>query len=98
MAFNFKKSYRKNSKLIITVASGILLILAFAAGELKYTDLSSALWVLAAIVGGYEIAKSAIVQLKYKVLGIQALVTIAAIGAILIGEYWEAAVVVFLFT
>ncbi|BAI61129.1 putative heavy metal translocating P-type ATPase [Methanocella paludicola SANAE] len=98
MAFNLKKFYRKNSKLIITVASGILLILAFIAGELKYTDVSNALWILAAIVGGYEIAKSAITQLRYKVLGIQALVTIAAIGAILIGEYWEAAVVVFLFT
>ncbi len=36
--------------------------------------------------------------MRYKVLGIQALVTVAAIGAILIGEYWEAAVVVFLFT
>jgi Cd2+/Zn2+-exporting ATPase len=98
MAFDLKKFYRRNSKLIITVASGLLLVLAYATGELKYTDVSSALWILAAIVGGYEIAKSAITQLQYKVLGIQALVTIAAIGAILIGEYWEAAVVIFLFT
>jgi len=98
MAFDLKMFYRKNSKLIITVASGLLLVLAFTTGELKYTDISNALWILAAIVGGYEIAKSAITQLRYKVLGIQALVTIAAIGAILIGEYWEAAVVVFLFT
>ncbi len=98
MAFDLKKSYRKNSKLIITVASGLLLVLAFVTGELKYTGVSNALWILAAVVGGYEIAKSAITQLRYKVLGIQALVTIAAIGAILIGEYWEAAVVVFLFT
>ena len=92
-----KKFYRRNTKLIITVAAAILIIAAYVSGELGHTQLSSVLWVLAAIVGGFEIAKSAIVQLRYKVLGIQALVTIAAVGAILIGEYWEAAVVVFLF-
>ncbi|HEY3272756.1 MAG TPA: cation-translocating P-type ATPase [Methanocella sp.] len=92
-----KKYYRKNGKLIITVASALLIVAAFAAGELKYTQASGILWIAAAVVGGFEIARSAVAQLKYKVLGIQALVTIAAIGAILIGEYWEAAVVVFLF-
>lgn len=97
MPFDVKRFYRRNSKLIITVVSGALLVLAYAAGELKYADVSSAVWVLAAVVGGFEIAKSAVTQLRYKVLGIQVLVTVAAIGAILIGEYWEAAVVVFLF-
>ncbi|WP_174590295.1 heavy metal translocating P-type ATPase [Methanocella conradii] len=98
MAFDFKKLYRRNLKLIITVASGALIVLAYASGELRHVNLSSALWVLAAIVGGFDIARSAVAQLRYKVLGIQALVSIAAAGAILIGEYWEAAVVVFLFT
>lgn len=95
---DLRKFYRKNGKLIVTVISGALLVLAFSAGKLQYVQLSSALWILAAIIGGFGIAKSAIIQLRYKVLGIQALVTIASIGAILIGEYWEAAVVVFLFT
>ncbi len=92
-----KKLYRRNAKLIVTVAAALFIIAAYASGELGHTQLSSILWVLAAVIGGFEIAKSAVVQLRYKVLGIQALVTIAAIGAILIGEYWEAAVVVFLF-
>jgi Zn2+/Cd2+-exporting ATPase len=92
-----KKLYRRNAKLIITVAAALLILAAYASGELKQTQLSSYLWIVASLVGGFEIAKSAVTQLRYKVLGIQALVTIAAIGALLIGEYWEAAVVVFLF-
>ncbi|HOB21402.1 MAG TPA: cation-translocating P-type ATPase, partial [Bacillota bacterium] len=37
-------------------------------------------------------------QLRWKVVGIPALVSIAAIGASLIGEFWEAAVVTFLYS
>ena len=92
-----RKYYRRNAKLIITVAAALLIVAAYAAGELGHIQLSGILWILAALVGGFEIAKSAVTQLRYKVLGIQALVTIAAVGALLIGEYWEAAVVVFLF-
>lgn len=51
----------------------------------------------AAIVAGWPIAKNAISALRYKILGIDALVTLAATGAIFIGEYWEAAAVTFLF-
>lgn len=53
-----------------------------------------AIWVIT----GYRIALSAFHALRFKVLGINALVTTAAIGAIIIGEYWEAAVVTFLFS
>lgn len=98
MAISPLRFYRSNARLVVTAASGLLLALAFIAGELGQAGASSALWILAALVGGYHVAKSAITQLRYKVLGIQALVAIAATGAILIGEYWEAAVVVFLFT
>lgn len=52
---------------------------------------------IAAFIAGYPIAKSAFSALKYKVVGIDALVTIAVIGALFLQEYWEAAAVTFLF-
>ena len=45
--------------------------------------------------GRPQIARQAFFALRFRVLVIEALVTTAAIGAILIGEYWEAAVVTF---
>lgn len=57
MAFDFKKLYRRNPKL--TVASGALIVLAYLSGELRHVNLSSALWILACIVGGFDIARSA---------------------------------------
>ncbi|MDX9916986.1 MAG: cation-translocating P-type ATPase [Gudongella sp.] len=48
-------------------------------------------------VAGIPIFRNAFEALKYKLLGIDALVTIAVIGALIIGEYWEAAAVTFLF-
>jgi Cd2+/Zn2+-exporting ATPase len=53
--------------------------------------------VAAAIVAGYRIAQTAWIALRAKVVSIQLLVTIAAIGGIFIGEQWEAAAVTFLF-
>lgn len=87
----------KNKKNILTI-SGALIALSFL---LKYIDANSyvkdALMVTAAVVAGYQTARNAVVSLKYRVLGIEALVTVAVVGAIFIGEYWEAAAVTFLF-
>ncbi|GAA1111945.1 MULTISPECIES: heavy metal translocating P-type ATPase [Nesterenkonia] len=51
----------------------------------------------AAVVAGYGIVLKAVRALMIKVIGIDLLVAIAAIGAILIGNFWEAAAVTFLF-
>jgi len=78
--------------------SGILIVISFI---LKHTIaealVTNLFMISAAIVAGWPIAKNAISALRYKILGIDALVTIAATGAIFIGEYWEAAAVTFLF-
>lgn len=63
----------------------------------RYSGISDALMIVAAFVAGYPIALGAIRALRYKLLGIDALVTIAVTGALLISEYWEAAAVTFLF-
>ena len=51
----------------------------------------------AAVVAGYRIALRAWNALTARTIGIELLVTLAAVGAIVIGEIWEAAAVTFLF-
>ncbi len=78
--------------------SGVLAITSFI---LKNTIgqqlITSIVMIATAIVAGTPILKNAISALRYKILGIDALVSIAVIGAMFIGEYWEAAAVTFLF-
>jgi len=54
--------------------------------------------ILATALTIFPIAKTAISGLRYKVIGIDTLVSIAVIGALLIGETWEAAAVSYLYT
>jgi Cd2+/Zn2+-exporting ATPase len=80
------------------VVSGAIILVALLLRQLKfYNNISDILLIAAAIIAGYSIAANAIGALRYKVLGIDALVTLAVTGAILIGEYWEASAVTFLF-
>lgn len=59
--------------------------------------LSDLLMLAGAIVAGYRILVSAIRALTTGFIGIDLLVSVAAIGAIIIGNFWEAAAVTFLF-
>ncbi len=56
-----------------------------------------ALMILAALVAGIDIAMRAVRGLARRQVTIELLVTIAAGGALVIGEYWESAAVTFLF-
>lgn len=85
------------NKLLVILSSGSLITLGWVFGKLGLMELNAAAMILAAVIAGYPIAKRAFFALKFKVIGIDLLVSIAAIGAIIIGEYWEAAVVTFLF-
>lgn len=76
--------------------SGIMILAALAVKKINI-NISNLLMVAAAIIAGYSIASNAVRALKYKVLGIDALVTLAVIGAVFINEYFEAAAVTFLF-
>lgn len=91
--------FQKNEKVIVTSTSGILIAIAWVFGKFELNQsFADKLMILAAIVTGYRIAMSAWFALSNKVIGINALVTTATIGAVIIGEYWEAAVVTFLFS
>ncbi|MGC5629512.1 heavy metal translocating P-type ATPase [Georgenia sp. Z1344] len=51
----------------------------------------------AAVVAGYPIVVKALRALTARVIGIDLLVSVAAIGAVVIGNFWESAAVTFLF-
>jgi len=93
---NFHNPRIRRQFLVIT--SGTLILFSLVAGLfLKTTILKDILMVAAASIAGADIAGRALISLRNKHVSIELLVTIATIGALVIGEYWEAAAVTFLF-
>lgn len=85
-------------RLWLTIGSGIMilagLIARYGFGQIEVW------WVLmiaAALFAGWDIAIRAWRALRVKAFSIELLVTVAAVGALFIGEVWEAAAVTFLF-
>src|SRR5690625_1262370 len=78
----------------VPVTSGLLIIASLVIGSPVWSDV---LMVAAAVVAGWSIVVKAVHALMARVIGIDLLVSVAAIGAVIIGEYWEAAAVTFLF-
>lgn len=82
----------------LTATTGILIVLAFAAKWLfKSETAESGLLLAASLIGGFPIAASAWQALKVKVISIDLLVTLAILGAFVIQEFEESAIVAFLF-
>jgi Cd2+/Zn2+-exporting ATPase len=85
-------------RLLLMLASGALISASVAVGRVPGTGrASTVLLAAAALIGGMDIAVRAWQSLRVRSPGIELLVTIAAAGAIALGEYWEAAAVTFLF-
>jgi Zn2+/Cd2+-exporting ATPase len=81
----------------LTAITGILIVLAFAAKWLfKSETAESGLLLAASLIGGFPIAASAWQALKVKVISIDLLVTLAILGAFVIQEFEESAIVAFL--
>lgn len=76
---------------------GVLISLAFISKLAHFTTAYSLFMALAAIIGSLPIFILAYQALRVKVISIDLLVSIAVIGAFLIGEYNESAIVTFLF-
>lgn len=88
----------KLSKSQRVLISGILVAISFILKlSIGMHIITSIFMILAAIIAGYPILRNAIAAIRYGIVGIDALVSIAVIGAMAIGEYWEAAAVTFLF-
>ncbi|MCT2194776.1 cation-translocating P-type ATPase [Paenibacillus sp. p3-SID1389] len=87
----------KPRKVAALLASGLLLALAGLFHLLGWEVARSAALLLASAISGWSIAVRAVRSLLIRVFSIELLVTIAMIGAIILGEYVEAAAVAFLF-
>ncbi len=82
----------------LSIISGSLIVLGLAARYLAglpaWQDVFMA---AAAVVAGADIVRRAWANLRNRAFSIELLVSIATIGALVIGEFWEAAAVTFLF-
>ncbi|PRY82640.1 heavy metal translocating P-type ATPase [Alkalibacterium olivapovliticus] len=95
MSFQQKILSSKNK---ITLISGILIVIGFIAHfGFGNTQVFNIAFIIASILGVAPIAIQAFGALKVKVISIDVLVTIAVIGAVLIQNYEESAIVTFLF-
>jgi Cd2+/Zn2+-exporting ATPase len=87
--------FSKKQRIIV---SGLLAAVSLVLKEtIGYAPVAVAAMLATTIVAGTPIFLKAAGALKYRIVGIDALVTIAVVGALFIGEYWEAAAVTFLF-
>ena len=84
-------------KKLITFISGGLLVLAFIVNFMGYLDIRQSILIITTIIAGIPIFIKAYQAIRMKAFSIELLVTIAVIGALIIGEYVESAVVTFLF-
>jgi len=83
----------------LAVLSGVTLLLGFLGSLTGVGDsLNTLMYAVTMIAGGYKPAKSAYYAIKSRSLDMNVLMTAAALGAAMIGEWLEGATVVWLFT
>ena len=82
----------------VPAVSGGLIVVALGLQNLfDLETIGSIFMVAAAVVAGTPIVIKAVRALFNRVIGIDLLVSVAAIGALFLGEFWESAAVTFLF-
>jgi len=83
---------------LTTILSGSLLLLYLIINQfMDQPVIGQVLLIIAAITSGLPILWHALQALRFKVMSIELLVSIAVIGALFLHEFWEAAAVSFLF-
>ncbi len=87
----------RNTRLAI-VAGGALAIGLIAEHLLHQAQAATALYLVSVVLGGATFVPETLRGLLHRELGVGTLMTIAAMGAILLGEYGEAASLAFLFS
>ena len=90
---------RNRRLLVLTAIAGALTLLGIFLSWLGIKEeISLAIYLLAILTGGTHIARKGLAAARHLSLDMNFLMTIAVIGAAFIGEWVEAAVVVFLFS
>lgn len=85
-------------KHVYILSLSILFLISIVFNKFEQSLIAIALMSVLTILAGYHIFKKAFMDLWYKMIGIDLLVTIAVVAAIIIGDYFEAAAVTYLFT
>ena len=85
------------SKGQLVAVTGALIAAALVSRFFHLTLISNLLFISATILAGFPIVKNAIHSTLLKIISIELLVSIAVIGALIIGEFLESAAVTFLF-
>lgn len=88
--FGFKNAH-------IAATTALLLLTAFVLHGLDLAGAKDGILIASTLIAGYPIAIKAAKALRMKAFSIELLVTIAVVGALIIGEYVESAAVTFLF-
>lgn len=87
-----------NRKRLLLIASGVFIGMGWFASRIFNTSITfNAMMITATLLAGYDIASRAWQGLKNRHTNIELLVSIAAVGGLAIGVYWESAAVTFLF-
>lgn len=94
-----KKTFFKRKENVVTAISFLFLVIGIIASFVyeEAHPIAIGLFAVSIIVGGYDMFKSGLVNLSRFYFDMKTLMTIAIIGAAIIGEWREGAVVVFLF-
>jgi Cd2+/Zn2+-exporting ATPase len=81
----------------IPMISGLLIVVSFVVARIFGSDDVGNIFMVAAAAAGTPVVLKAARALTARVVGIDLLVSVATIGAVIIDQYWEAAAVTFLF-
>ena len=92
------KKYYQGKEFLVMVLAGFLLLLAIVFEKMQIGgQLSVGLYLLAIISGGWNNFKKGFYSLQQKKLNMSVLMSVAIIGACIIGQYEEGATVAFLY-
>ena len=92
------RRWRLKLQTVLTAISGVALLVALILSARGVGTPAKALYGVSAAIGGLYAARGAFFSLRSLILDMNVLMTTAAVGAVAIGEFFDAAMVMFLFS